>query len=301
MPEPQQHQLEIEQILDISLPSAVQQLNPDWPGSEQVELYIKRDDLIHPVISGNKWRKLKYALTETMDNGVAEIISFGGGHSNHLHALGYACMKLNIQLIALVRGDYSQHPTETLKDLQRWGSQVHYLDKLSYRKRSDADFIGKWQAAHPNALIIPEGGSQTLALAGVGEICAELTQHFDTIVTPVGSGGTLAGLVTARPESSLLGIAVLKGEGYLEQLVTELLPEGACNPWKILHQFHCGGYARVTTELTEFCRDFHLQSGIAIEPVYSGKLFFALKQLLAEGYFKPGSRILALHTGGLRT
>lgn len=297
----QQYDNELEQRLGISLPSPIQKLSLNWPGSDQVAIYIKRDDLIHPVISGNKWRKLKYALAGALKSGVNEIISFGGGHSNHLHALGYACMKLEIQLIALVRGDYSQHPTETIKDLHRWGSQVHYLDKLSYRKRGDADFIRKWQVAYPTALIIPEGGSQIKALAGVGEICAELSEDFDTIVTPVGSGGTLAGLISATPESSLLGIAVLKGEGYLEQLVTELLPEGACHRWQILHQFNCGGYARAPAELIGFCRDFHHQTGIAIEPVYSGKLFFAVKQLIAKSYFKPGSRILALHTGGLRS
>ncbi|GGD64967.1 1-aminocyclopropane-1-carboxylate deaminase/D-cysteine desulfhydrase [Lacimicrobium alkaliphilum] len=291
----------IEQQLNIVTPSPVQRLKVNWPGSEKLRLFIKRDDLIHPVISGNKWRKLKYALSGAIDNGVTEIISFGGGHSNHLHALSYACMELDIRLIALVRGDYSEHPTATLKDLQSWATQIHFLDKKTYARRTEPDFIRQWQSAYPQALIIPEGGSQKQALAGVGEIYTELTEEFDAIVTPVGSGGTLAGLITAQPLSTLIGIGVLKGEGYLERLVTDLLPGGILTPWQILHRFHCGGYAKVSAELTTFCQDFNRQTGINIEPVYSGKLFFALQQLIAGDYFSPGSRILALHTGGLRT
>lgn len=293
---------EISNLLNIATPSILQPLCVNWTGAPQVSLYIKRDDLIHPIISGNKWRKLKYALLEARQRGVAEIISFGGGHSNHLHALGYCCHQLGIQLLALVRGNYHTNPTPMLRDLQQWHSRVIYLDKATYHKRSQPDFIASWQAAHPDALIIPEGGSQALALPGVAEIVNEQESDFSHILTPVGSGGTLAGLIQARHKDNMhvIGVAALKGEGYLEGLVKSLLPASHYPNWHIEHRFHFGGYAKSSVELIDFCERFKAQTGITIEPVYSGKACWALKQLLAEGHFPKGSRILLLHTGGLQ-
>lgn len=296
---------EISTLLNIVTPSVLQPLCVDWADARQVSLYIKRDDLIHPIISGNKWRKLKYALLEAKQRGVAEIISFGGGHSNHLHALGYCCHQLGIQLLALVRGNYNANPTPMLRDLQQWHSRIIYLDKATYHKRSQPNFIASWQAAHPDALIIPEGGSQALALPGVAEILSEQESDFSHLLVPVGSGGTLAGLIQARQarhknDLRLIGVATLKGEGYLEGLVNSLLPDSAYSNWHIEHRFHFGGYAKRSDELINFCDTFKIQTGIAIEPVYSGKTCWALKQLLAEGYFPRSSRILLLHTGGLQ-
>ena len=265
-----------------------------------MSVWIKRDDLIHPVISGNKWRKLKYALLQAVQQNTGEIISFGGGHSNHLHALGYCCMKLGIPLIALIRGDYRLAPTPMLQDLDDWGTQLVYLDKQTYRQRADADFISQWQQAHPHALIIPEGGSQRQALQGVAELLDEQEQHFTHILLPVGSGGTLAGLIQARPAARVLGIAVLKGQGYLEGLVQNLLPASGDTNWQICHDFHLGGYAKCPSELVNFCRQFSAQTDIPLDPVYSGKLFFALKSLVQQDYFPPSSRVLAIHTGGLQ-
>ncbi|WP_246840555.1 pyridoxal-phosphate dependent enzyme [Lacimicrobium sp. SS2-24] len=296
----QQYESLLEQKLGICTPSPVQPLHLDWPGSDRLHLFVKRDDLIHPIISGNKWRKLKYALSDAVHDGVNEVISFGGGHSNHLHALGYACMKLGIQLRAMVRGDYREHLTPTLTDLQNWGAQLHFLSKAEYQQRSDPAFLHKYHHQYPDALLIPEGGSQQQALAGVAEIYAELTQQVDVIMTPVGSGGTLAGLIHANAAVELVGVGVLKGEGYLEQLVTDLLPQPSHQRWQILHRFHCGGYAKATPDLLRCCEDVKQQCGFQVEPVYSGKLFFALAQLLKENYFSAGSRILILHTGGLR-
>ncbi|WP_343840835.1 1-aminocyclopropane-1-carboxylate deaminase/D-cysteine desulfhydrase [Bowmanella denitrificans] len=304
MPDSTKIAAEIASQLSVHSPSPVQPLVTHWQGAEQVRLYIKRDDLIHPVISGNKWRKLKYALVEARQKGVTEIISFGGGYSNHLHALGYCCNKLGIQFMALVRGNYRATPTPMLKDLADWQAQIVYLDKATYQLRSQTDFIAKWQAAHPHALIIPEGGSQTQALAGVAELLNEQTQHFSHIVLPVGSGGTLAGLIAAAStnaaDTRLIGIAVLKGQDYLEQQVSALLPQHSFDNWLIDHDFHFGGYAKRNQGLLAFCSTFYQQTQVPIEPVYSGKAAWALKQRLADGYFPPGSQILLLHTGGLQ-
>ncbi|WP_082768949.1 1-aminocyclopropane-1-carboxylate deaminase/D-cysteine desulfhydrase [Paraglaciecola hydrolytica] len=273
----------------------------DWPNPHHCLLNIKRDDLIHPIISGNKWRKLKYSLCHALENDCSHIVSFGGGFSNHLHALAYCCKQLNIKFTAIVRGDYRANPSPMLQDLSQWQSDIHYVDKLTYQRREKPEYLALLQKEYPDAMIIPEGGSNTLALQGVAEIVNELSGHYDYIVAPVASGATLAGLIHATHQTSckILGIGVLKGEGYLEELVQQLLPQ-SYGHWSINHEYHCGGYAKSNIELRDFCRDFYQQTQVDIEPVYSGKLFFALRHLIQQAYFPVNSRILALHTGGLQ-
>ena len=292
---------ELQQRLGIKAPSDEQALELAWPDPGNSQLFIKRDDLLHPLISGNKWRKLQYSLLNALQHDISHIISFGGGFSNHLHALGYCCHRLGIRLTAIVRGDYSANPSPMLSDLARWQSELIYVNKLTYQQRSEPDYLAQLQAEFPGALIIPEGGSNELALAGVAGIVSEFTQSYDYIVAPVASGGTLAGLIHATRNSStqVLGIAVLKGQDYLEQLVNGLLPEAA-EHWSIVHDYHFGGYAKHNSDLSDFCQQFSQQTSIPIEPVYSGKLVWAVKQLLAKGYFAANSRILLLHTGGLQ-
>lgn len=281
-------------------PSPEQAFTPDWPGADRVNIWIKRDDLLHPIISGNKWRKLKYALEKLLAQQPRHIISFGGGYSNHLHALAYCCYQLQIKLTAVIRGDYSANLTPMLQDLLCWGSDIQYVERKTYRLRHQADYLVKLKQQYPDAHIIPEGGSQVDAIAGVAEIVSELTNDYDYILSPVASGGTLAGLITATEQqhTKVIGIAVLKGQGYLENLVKGFLPaNNKADNWQILHQFHQGGYGKTNEQLTQFCQQ---QTAIPLEPVYSGKLFYAVQQLIAIGYFQPNSRILLLHTGGLQ-
>lgn len=293
--------------LNIATPSAETAIHTDWANQNGITLSVKRDDLLHPVISGNKWRKLKYALKAASKAKVQHIISFGGGFSNHLHALGYCCHHLGIQLTAIVRGDYSLNPTPMLLDLKNWQTNIQYVDRKTYQQRSELDYQQSLQQQYPGASIIPEGGSQLLAIRGVSEIIDELSDSYDYIVAPVASGGTLAGLSSAIGKNKtfsncqILGIGVLKGQGYLEQLVDDLLEvDSSQTNWQINHDFHFGGYAKSTNELRLFCQDFYQQTTIPIEPVYSGKLFWAIRALLKAGYFPKNSRILALHTGGLQ-
>lgn len=290
----------LQQQLAINSTSKIDSFDFGWSGYQVIKTDVKRDDQLHPIISGNKWRKLKYALTEIMTSNCRHIVSFGGGHSNHLHALAYCCHKLNIRFTAIVRGDYSNHLTPTLVDLKAWQSELVFVDKQTYQQRTSADYLQRLKITYPNAVIIPEGGSQTQALAGIGEILAEQPQKYDYVLAPVASGATLAGLIMAAPKTTrVIGIAVLKGQDYLEGLVGELLPKAYDN-WQILHQFHCGGYAKSNQELVTFCQHFSHRYQVPIEPVYSGKLFYAFKQLLAENYFHAHSKILLIHTGGLQ-
>ena len=306
----------IENILNIGC-SPEQPLSLPWITGADVAVTVKRDDLLHPVISGNKWRKLKYALlpiaTKVKAQEHLHIVSFGGGFSNHIHALAYCCHQLNqhgnyLRFTPIIRGDYSAHLTPMLNDIINWGAQVNYVDRITYKKRTQKAYLEALKFTYESQFatqvsIIPEGGSQHSALPGLSELIAELTTHYDYILCPVASGGTMAGLITALQSvhSKVVGVAVLKGKEYLQQLVTELLPVTCRNTnWSIVDDFHFGGYAKKTSVLVDFCEEFHAESGIEIETVYSGKLFFALKQLITQNYFPPKSRILVIHTGGLQ-
>ncbi len=194
-----------------------------------------------------------------------------------------------------------------LRDLLSWGTDIQYVDRINYQQRAEPQYLQTLATKYPNALIIPEGGSQLQALKGVAEIIDELQNEYDYVLAPVASGGTLAGLVDGLAQtgkhdtSQLLGIAVLKGQEYLEQLVENLLTDRHHkSEWSISHDYHFGGYAKSNNELNQFCAAFEKQTQIALEPVYSGKLFYALYQLTINGYFPAGSRVLAIHTGGLQ-
>ncbi len=293
------HQARTELLRQLQLPSPIQPLHLNWPGAKDVQLFVKRDDLIHPVISGNKWRKLSETLI-TLTTAPSAVVSFGGGFSNHLHALGYVCNQLNLPFTALVRGNYSQSVTPMIRDLHAWGGAIRYVSKVQYRERDTPAFIAQLQADYPGALIVPEGGSQQTALSGVRQIVTEQPNDFDIVICPVASGATLAGIASAlSPGQRAIGIAVLKGQDYLESLVSNLFPNHA-HRWHIEHGYTHGGYAKQPAELQTFCHEFSNHTGIAVEPVYSGKLLFAVKQMLNQGMFARGQRILLLHTGGLQ-
>ena len=291
--------LNISQQLGIQLPSPEQPFAPQWPGAERVKMWVKRDDLIHPVISGNKWRKLS-GIINRWSSLPSGILSFGGGYSNHLHALGYLCYTLNIPFIAVVRGNYHNNQTPMLNDLNSWGATVHYVNRETYRQRAEPAYLSALSQQWPGYQIIAEGGSEPDALAGTQSIVSECCRQYDYVVCPVASGATLAGIASeVISPATAIGVAVLKGQGYLEELVTTLLPEKKSN-WRIEHKFHGGGYARADNELKEFCQYVTDELQLPVEPVYSGKLLFGIKEMLAQRVFPTNSRVLILHTGGLQ-
>lgn len=290
--------------------SSVQSLKHPLFDTHKVSVSIKRDDIIHPIISGNKWRKLKFNLAHLRtQKQFSGALSFGGSYSNHIHAFAFACYQQGIPCIGVIRGEAHYANNFTLTWAQRWGMKLHFVDRKTYRRRHDADFIAQLQAQFPNYFIIPEGGSNSLAIPGVAEVMAELKQQvaFNTLITPVGSGGTLAGLITGdsmhfKEAHKLLGIAVLKGADYLQNEVKSLLPTVAQghNNWQILNQFHRGGYAKFTDYDLQRILAFNQTTGIDFEPVYSGKMVLALLDLLEQGYFAKGEHIVLLHTGGIQ-
>jgi len=278
----------------------------------KVSVQIKRDDMIHPIISGNKWRKLKYNLQqlaqEAQKNKLNGVLSFGGSYSNHIHALAFACFEQNIPCVGIIRGEIEYADNFTLSWAKHWGMKLYFVDRKTYRRRHDSDYLSELQQQFPHYFIVPEGGSNPLAIAGVSETITELMQQteFDTLITPVGSGGTLAGLITGdtlnNVAHNILGIAVLKNADYLEEEIKCLLPTTAKthNTWQLLTEFHRGGYAKFSHEDAARIIEFSQVTGVNFEPVYSGKMILAFLDLLEQNYFSNGERIVLLHTGGMQ-
>ncbi|MBA6389757.1 pyridoxal-phosphate dependent enzyme [Colwellia sp. BRX10-3] len=271
----------------------------------KLTVQVKRDDQIDGIISGNKWRKLKYNLLHAKSIGAKGVITFGGCFSNHIHACAFACQQQQLPVIGIIRGEDNHQDNYTLAWAKNWGMQLSFVDRKSYRLRHDEHYLQQLQQQYPDHLIIPEGGSNSLALTGVAEVINELNQQseFDTLITPVGSGGTLAGLIVGdKSQHNLLGIAVLKQQDYLENEVKALLPSRSKNAhnWRIAHEFHRGGYAKFSPQDAEKIRNFSDIVGIGFEPVYSGKMILALLELIESGYFPAHHRIVLLHTGGLQ-
>lgn len=289
--------------------SKIQPLHHPLFNKHNVRVEIKRDDIIHPIISGNKWRKLKYNLQHIkQDKNFNGVLSFGGCYSNHIHALAFTCFEQKIPCIGIIRGEVEHANNFTLSWAQHWGMKLCFVDRKTYRRRHDNDYLTALQQQYPQYFIVPEGGSNKLAITGVSEIITELTQQteFDTLITPVGSGGTLAGLIAGDQLNNIahkiLGIAVLKNAEYLADEVNSLLPTAlkTHNQWQILTKFHRGGYAKFSLKDAARIIEFSQLTGVNFEPVYSGKMVLAFLDLLEEGYFTNGERIVLLHTGGMQ-
>jgi 1-aminocyclopropane-1-carboxylate deaminase len=281
-------------------PSILTRINDPLLAQFQIELWMKRDDLLHPVISGNKWRKLKYIIDHALSLGADTLISMGGAYSNHLHALAYAGKVLGLKTIGLVRGEQPEALTPTLQDMENWGMELKFVSRADYRLLRQ---YKKWQALpdiKPRQYWVPEGGAQTLALKGVAELVAEIGIPCDTLCVPCGTGTTLAGIIEAVPQYvSVLGFAALKNAGFLTAEVEAMLSQSRDN-WQINLDYHFGGFAKSSEELSAFIEDFELKTTIPLDPVYTGKMMYAIYDLIKKHYFKPGERIIAVHTGGLQ-
>jgi len=267
---------------------------------QQIELWIKRDDQLHPIVSGNKWRKLKFILRHALELGSDTLISMGGIYSNHLHALAYAGHALGLKTIGLIRGEPPEPLTPTLQDCQQWGMELRFVSRSDYRLlrqyREHFDLPG----IEPGQYWLPEGGAQALALQGVAELVKEIDIPFDLLCLPCGTGTTLAGCIAALDGTKkVIGFAALKNADFLTGDVESLLTK-PYNNWQISQNYHGGGFAKTTPELLEFIRTFELIQRVPLEPVYTGKMLYGLYDMIAKGCFAPGQRIIAVHTGGLQ-
>lgn len=272
-------------------------------------IWIKRDDLLHPTVSGNKYRKLKFpflAIEEKYKNAgrVPTIVTMGGIWSNHLHATAYAAAERGFCSHGLVRGAPGMH-SAMLDDCRAQGMQIQWVDRITYRALRDIP--RHWEnvvAPCSDQYWLPEGGSDPAALHGVAELIGELDFIPDAILVACGTAATLAGLLAGlKGRSRVVAIAVLKNADYLHGEMARLLHQAGYplyQNYQLLTHFHHGGYAKVTPELQQFCRDFNEQTDVPIEPVYTGKVFYAVRELIQSGYFQPHEKLMVIHTGGLQ-
>lgn len=265
-----------------------------------LELQIKRLDLIHPLISGNKFYKLKDNIRTAQQQGYQQLLTFGGAYSNHIAATAAAGKLLNIPTIGIIRGEELEHQAlnPTLTTAQQNGMQLHFVSRQEYRQRHEAEYLARLSAKFPYAYIIPEGGTNALAVQGCQEILSEKDlQTYDVICCAVGTGGTISGLINASAEhQQVIGFPALKGD-FLIQDIQHWTQK---SNWLLVQDYHFGGYAKVTPALLDFIQRFEQQYQIPLEPIYTGKMLFGLFELIKQNYFVKGSRILVIHSGGLQ-
>jgi 1-aminocyclopropane-1-carboxylate deaminase len=284
--------------------SPLQKIEDTLLSEKGIALYVKRDDLIHEHIQGNKWRKLKYNLYQARLNKQNTLLTFGGAYSNHIYATAAAAKLFHFKAIGIIRGEELAVKSATLEFAASRGMELYYMDREMYRQKDDPINIESLRVQIGDFYYIPEGGTNALALEGVEEIVGELDVPYDFLCTPCGTGGTLAGLVAGlRGEKQVLGFSSLKGEdmltGAVNQLVKEYTGEQFSN-FSINFDYNFGGYAKVKPDLIQFIKDFKQQRNIQLEPVYTGKMFYGLFDLIQKDYFPKGSSIVAIHTGGLQ-
>ncbi len=281
----------------------IQAITSGWLSQHKVQLSVLRADLVDPLLSGNKFFKLKYNLLEAKRLGHTCLLSFGGVWSNHLHALAAAGQRFGFSTIGIVRGEPEAATSACLKDVITQGMQLHFVSRTEYQNKNTPEFIAGLRQQFGDFFLIPEGGANRAGIRG----CQELLPHgvdstFTHIALACGTGTTMTGLITSTTVP-VIGIQVLKGTGYLQAEIANLLLQHnlyPTAPWTVLDEFHGGGYARVNSDLSTFINNFSKASNIPLEPVYSGKLFQALNKLVTSSYFPDDSRILAIHGGGLQ-
>ena len=284
--------------------SPLQKIEGDLLKKKQIELYVKRDDLIHADIQGNKWRKLKYNLYNARLSGINTLLTFGGAYSNHIYATAAAAKLFHFRAIGIIRGEEPEVLSSTLQFAAAQGMELYYMDRESYRQKDDPANIESLHVQIGDFYLIPEGGTNVLAVEGAEEIIDEIDIEFDYICTAVGTGGTLAGLVAGlKGAKHTIGFSSLKGQDTLtaavKQLVVDFCGQEFSN-FVINTDYHFGGYAKVKPELITFIKDFKEEYDVQLEPVYTGKMFYGLFDLIEKDYFPKGARIVALHTGGLQ-
>ncbi|MGB8705185.1 MAG: pyridoxal-phosphate dependent enzyme [Gillisia sp.] len=269
-----------------------------------ISLYIKREDLLHPQVSGNKFRKLKYNIQEALLRNEKTLLTFGGAYSNHISATAAAGKLSGLETIGVIRGEelgadlpktLLQNPTLGFAD--SCGMKLHFVSRNGYSKKTESGFLEDLRNKFGSFYVLPEGGTNKLAIKGCEEILSPTDKKFDFVCCPAGTGGTISGIINSSEDhQEVMGFSALKGT-FLEKEIEKLTRK---RNWKLVSDFHFGGYAKVSAELIQFINDFKRRYKIQLDPVYTGKMMFGIMELIEKSEFPQNSRILAVHTGGLQ-
>lgn len=259
-----------------------------------------RLDLLHPVVSGNKWFKLQYNLEQAKATGHDTILSFGGAYSNHLVATAAAAQAAGLKSIGIVRG-IQQSLTHTLRDSVHYGVQLHFISYEDYKQKADPAYLQQLAEQFRHPFIIPEGGANEAGRRGAGEIAAYIPAAYTHIAVSAGTGTTLAGLRNALPHTKFVcGFAPMKGGSYLQQEIMPFILPEKHSLFRITDRFHFGGFGKQNEDLMAFMKDFEQQYGFPLDRVYTAKMMFGIRALVQEQAFGDDARILAIHTGGVQ-
>ncbi|ESU29305.1 1-aminocyclopropane-1-carboxylate deaminase [Flavobacterium limnosediminis JC2902] len=266
-----------------------------------VSLFLKREDLLDPEISGNKYRKLKYNLIKAKSEGFTVLLTFGGAFSNHIAAVAAAGKKYGFETIGVIRGEeladkISDNPT--LLSAKQNGMKFVFVSREVFREKDAPEFIGKLRLEYGDFYLLPEGGTNDLAVKGCEEILTADDAEFTHVCCAVGTGGTLSGIINSSGENQkVIGFPSLKGSFLSDDIRSFVKTK---NNWELITEYHFGGYGKISEELILFLNGFYQETGVSLDPVYTGKMMFGIYDLIEKGYFPEGSKILAVHTGGLQ-
>ena len=264
-----------------------------------IQLDVRREDLIHPFVSGNKIRKLKYNLIQAQAEQHHQILTFGGAFSNHIAATAYAASENNMKSIGIIRGDELKNKplNPTLRFAQSCGMQLEFVMRERYRLKTSADFSKQLSSQFGRFYLLPEGGTNSLAVKGCSEILNASDTFYDYICCCVGTGGTISGICNgAFKHQKILGFPALKGN-FLQKDICKFATKFN---WELITDYHFGGYAKVTSELIDFINQFYLKNQILLDPIYTAKMAFGVMDLINTNYFPENSKILLIHSGGLQ-
>ena len=273
--------------------------------AKNYQLFIKREDQIHPLVSGNKFRKLKYNLKEALDQKKTTLLTFGGAFSNHILATAIAGKSTGFKTIGIIRGDELGVDLEktfasnsTLRNASKHGMQFDFVSRETYRNKTSIEFTEILQKKYGDFYCIPEGGTNSLAVKGCEEILTKEDSQFDYICSCVGTGGTISGIINnAKDHQKVLGFPVLKGD-FLENEILKYAKKQ--ENWELNNDYHFGGYGKYSDELIHFINRFKSQTDIPLDPIYTGKMMFGVLDMINKKRFPNGSKILIIHSGGIQ-
>ena len=273
----------------------------DIPNTWNLELVLKREDAIHDFVSGNKYRKLKYNILEAQKEDKKTLLTFGGAFSNHIAAVASLGQLYGFKTIGVIRGEELEsqiHNNATLRFAKQCGMEFRFVSRTDYKLKTTPAFLDDLKHVFGDFYLIPEGGTNALAIQGCEEILTKNDkEHFDFVCTAVGTGGTISGIINSSGEhQQILGFPALKGD-FLSKDISKFVTK---SNWQLITDYHFGGYAKVNSELISFINRFKSDFNVPLDPVYTGKMMFGICHLIEKGFFPKHSKILAIHTGGLQ-